>query len=320
MPNRRIDKVMMPLQPNNPQIIYSFEHFSIEGMRQEKLVSHSKISEFVDKTLPFLTDLNQNLSENEKEKIKNHLKILTIEKAKELSDKDPEEYSWVRKTSDCYFGNQKKANKEFSKRIRYNYERDEKKFENDNSRDEWKPRIKIIEESYACPEILSISIVPFNPNTRQTLFDTKYVSHLEIIEKNSKKIKELLNYMPDVDQLFEDQHREFRSITSNKKKDPNKFPESNLVGFFLPYCNFSSNIAFAQFDPENLPSSANKAFVFSEKEVEKNISEIKSFDLKNRIRSIVSLFIDDSHAKSLSLIILHPHPKRKMLFYTKEDF
>ncbi len=314
---------MINIHPNvNPlQIMYGFQHISLNGRREKETFSFTKIAAAVDEVMTSVKESEPDLLKMEEDMLRNALetKFLKDVQAKDQANlrmnKSPEEQIWVQKRNDLYAGEQLKAENCLSQRVKYIYERDEKLFENDAERDEWQPRIDIIEQAFACRAVFSISIVPFNSDILQTWYDKKSLSQTAIIEANEQKITKILHYMPDTDKEFISETWKYNEKSSNVKAKLENPPEI-FTGFCMPFPTFSSDLAAAQWDPENLPVTVKKTYVFSENELNSSLSDIGNVDLQDRIKNIIFSFIDDIHAKGMGLVILQA-PLGKKLYFTK---
>ncbi len=158
---------MINIQQNEVYSIYCFQQVSLEGNREKKeSFSYDKINSVLDKIIDVIKASNPNLSKMDEDMLRKVLEVKTIKeiKAKEQADlrmnKVPDETFFVNKTGDSYFGNQLEAERCFALPLKYNYERDLKEFENDADREQWQPRIDIMEQAFACHLIFSVSIIP----------------------------------------------------------------------------------------------------------------------------------------------------------------
>ncbi len=195
------------------------------------------------------------------------------------------------------------------------YERDEKEFADATERQEWQPRIELIEKAFVSPLIFSISLIPTDPNTQQTLYSKKSLGQADPLPSDQELIA-FFGFLPPGGR-GPSQASEFKTAEKiSIAKAGDIAPPQRLTGFFLPYPTFSSELAAAEYNPAHLPASVGRVYAFSETEVERSVADMENGDLQARIKSIVSSFTDDVHARGLGMVILQP-PRVKVLFYTK---
>jgi len=282
-------------------ICWVFHHSNfvlIQGQRErEEPVTLSK----VEKIAEVLTE-NSELCKVDKDLAKVAIEKELIQNLTS-SKKSPDERLRLQKCSHTYIGNALAAEALIAKPLAICEEVGES----------WLPRVQVIELAHTMRDIFALSIVPFDPDVKQTWYYKKSISILEYTQETKEEIGRKYHFWPGLPEASsEDWHQDKISC----KITGQEVPSEVYTGFFKPFETFSCEKAGPQFDPEKLPDSLAKACAFYEYEVDSALSEINNTELQETVRKIVSFFIDDEHAKGLGLTLLQA-PLGKTFYFTK---
>jgi hypothetical protein len=213
-----------------------------------------------------------------------------------------------------YSGNCEDAQRHYNTSRKF-YEKNYKTFTDEQEREQWLPRINIIDFAQTTNLIFTLSIIPYNPDTEQTWYYKRCFYSVKAIPENTVKLKKIFGgFVPSripttSSGIKHDTIHE--KITANDKN-----PEEICTGFFKPFPTFYSKKKGVQFDPIMLPKSIIVCNVFKEEELIYSLNKIINADLKEIVQKIILLFINDTHAKGLGLTILQSSPE-KQLYFTK---
>jgi hypothetical protein len=191
--------------------------------------------------------------------------------------------------------------------------------ENDKEeREDWLPRIEMIQQMVAELGIFSLSIIPMDPDVKQTWFCKKVLRREQPVRITTEMLAHFnmkLEDIPEVPSYPDYQSSSTNTEESNESMDLYNPPQT-LKGFFAPFSGFSSKLARSEFDPEVLPPEVKQVNVLKKGEVDRAIEMIRDHSLRQSILRIVASFCEDFHAKSIGLLVLQA-PRPEQFFFTK---
>lgn len=171
---------------------------------------------------------------------------------------------------------------------------------------------ELLELAHQTHSIFAVSIVPINPDILQPWYYKKCFLSAKLTPENAETIGKWFEFgVPS----FSDTARSGCKTTNSRNVLTGQKPSEIYAGFYKPFSTFSSEVAGAQLDPDNLPLSVRKTYVFSQRELDESINSIEDQDLQNSIRKIIELFVNDLNAKGLGVTILQRQNNK--FYFTK---
>lgn len=156
----------------------------------------------------------------------------------------------------------------------------------------WNARVLFFHQIFLSKSIFSVSIIPFDPHVRQTIFYKKgYTNHI------------LTSY--DKERIINDTE----SLTVNLPAISGV--TAILKGFFKPYPDFDSALAVPEFDPKSFPAIN----VWNKENIENPFEGINNDAIRQQVIAVVNTFENDIHAQGIGMTILTTPPK--VLFFKK---
>src|SRR5262249_46638752 len=154
----------------------------------------------------------------------------------------------------------------------------------------------------------------------QTWYEKKSISQADPEPQvDEQELIRLLGFLPSGEKNQESKISEAKASQCkyNEKLPCRANPSTILQGFFAPFPGYSSSVASARYDPENLSTDVSIINVFSQKK-ETAVTFVND-DLRNKVNQIVNSFIEDIHSQGLGLIVLDLESRSfKRLYYTKK--
>ncbi len=135
-------------------------------------------------------------------------------------------------------------------------------------------RAYLLEQAYSITALLSISILPIHPDTRQTWFQSNVVKQLVLGEKPPYFTQE--------------------SRISQKAANP----ESMVVhGFLEPYPTFSSDLGL----PDHRFKQIVPSLIASKLDIAAHLGDVGDYTLRLKLQRILEIFLEDDEAGSIAL-------------------
>jgi hypothetical protein len=165
--------------------------------------------------------------------------------------------------------------------------------EKKEGQDSWLPRRHMFETAATDTKIFSLSIVPKEPSIFQLWFFKQAVTPLKGCHASLAGLHETYGF-------FDRKQRAYGSMPT-----PQDHPRI-MQGLVKPYPTFCSAKYQAEIDPEHLPANVTRFFLSRLEEIPSAIEDISPLDLREKVHTILTDFLNDPHAAEAGMTILQP--------------